>query len=100
MLPGKLRLLPTRPEGADDYKLAMQKMEYGASVEDMTFIEALAGANDELIVFNGVTCATRAHRYHPDKPVIGEVTDNLPHVDMSRYRTVGEVHDDQRDAEW
>ena len=99
MLPGKPRLSPTRPEGADDYKLAMQEMEYGASTEGMPSIEVLLGTDGEMIIFNGVTRATRAYRYHPEAPVLVEVTDVLLHVNMSRYRTIGEVHDEKRSDE-
>jgi len=55
VLPGKLRLSPTRPEGADDYKLAMQEIEYGSSTEGMPPIEVLLDADGEMIIFNGVT---------------------------------------------
>ena len=99
VLPGKLRLPPTRPEGADDYKLAMQEIEYSSSTEGMPPIEVLLGFDEQMIIFNGVTRATRAHRYHPDIPVLVEVTDVLLHVNMSRYKTIREVHDEQSDYE-
>lgn len=94
MLPGKLRLSPTRPEGADDYKLAMQEAEYGLSTEDMPPIEVIVGRNGEMIIFNGMTRATRAYRYHPNDPVLVEVTDVLPDISMDRYRTIREAHDE------
>lgn len=91
VLPGKLHLPPTRPEGADDYKYARQESEFGASVGDMPAIEVIAGAGEQMVIFNGVTRATRAYRYHPDQRVLVEVTDILPGQDMSRYPTVEEV---------
>ena len=99
MLPGKLRLPPTRPEGADDYKLALQEMEYGPSTEGMPAIEVLLGSDEQMIIFNGVTRATRAYRYHPNAPVLVEITDVLLNVNMSRYKTIGEAHDEQNDPE-
>jgi len=99
VLPGKLRLSPTRPEGADDYKLAMQEMEYGSSTEGMSPIEVLLGADEEMIIFNGVICATRAYRHHPHTLVLVEVTDVLLNVNMRRYKTIGEVHDEQSSYE-
>ena len=78
----------------------MQEMEYGASTEDMPPIEVITGMGDEMIIFNGVTRATRAYQYHPEEPILVEVTDNLPHIDMSRYQTIKEVHDGQGNAGW
>ncbi len=99
VLPGKLRLPPTRPEGADDYKLAMQEIESGSSTEGMPSIEVLLGSDGQMIIFNGVTCAIRAYRYHPNTPVLVEVTDVVLSVNLSRYKTIGEVHDEQNDPE-
>lgn len=81
VLPGKLHLPPTRPEGVDDYKYARQEIEFGASVEDMPAIEVLLGTGEQMMIFNGVTRATRAYRYHPDQRVLVEVTDILPGQD-------------------
>ena len=75
-------------------------MEYGASTEDMPPVEVVTGMDDEMIIFNGVTRATRAYQYHPEEPILVEVTDNLPHIDMGRYQTIGEVHDGQRNGDW
>ena len=96
VLPGKLRLSPTRPEGADDYKLAMQVVEYGSSTDGMPPIEVIVGADEEMIIFNGVTRATRAYQYHSDETVLVEVTDVLLSTNMGRYRTIKEVCDEQR----
>ncbi len=99
VLPGKLRLSPTRPEGADDYKLAMQITEYGSSTEGMPPIEVIIGKDDEMTIFNGVTRATCAYQYHPNNLVLVEVTDYLTDISMSRHKTIREADDGQGDDE-
>ena len=97
--PGELRLSPTRPEGADNYKLAMQVVEYGSSTEGMPPIEVIVGKDGEMIIFNGVTRATRAYQYHPNDPVLVEVTDVLPDINMNKYRTISEASDEPTNDE-
>ena len=58
--PAKLRLPPTRPEGADPFRLAGQIRQFGSSIEGMPPIQVTKGANGEMMINDGVTRATRA----------------------------------------
>jgi hypothetical protein len=61
--PGGLRLPPSRVDGADPIKLAEQYRRFGASTHGMPPLEVTEGADGELMINDGVTRATRTHRY-------------------------------------
>ena len=62
--PGILRLPASRPD-VDLIKLAEQYRRFGDSVAGMPPIELTEGAGGEFMISDGVTRATRIHRYAP-----------------------------------
>ncbi len=76
--PGRLRLPPSRPQGADPFKLQRQIARFGRSVEGRPALEAYRGSDSELMISDGVTRATRVAKLLPGLTVIVEVLDNLP----------------------
>ncbi|MCP4348832.1 MAG: RHS repeat-associated core domain-containing protein [Desulfobacterales bacterium] len=62
--PGKLKLPPTRPYGADPFKLVDQMKKYGDSTQGMKAIQVTKGAKGELMINDGVTRATRIDTYN------------------------------------
>lgn len=71
--PGTLRIPPCRPDGADPWKLQVQISRYGHSLAGMPPILAYRAADGELIIYNGVTRATRAAKLCPGQLVTVEV---------------------------
>ena len=61
--PGSLRLPPSRSSGADPLKLAEQYRRFGASTAGMPPLEVTEGKDGELMINDGVTRATRIHRF-------------------------------------
>ena len=77
--PGNLRLPPSRINGADPDKLDRQLALFGDSTAGMPPIELTACAGGEFVINNGVTRATRIHRYAPPGTrVPAVVTDTRP----------------------
>ena len=63
--PKTLRLPPSRESGADAFKLARQIGRYGSSVDGLPRVFAFRAADGELVVFDGVTRATRVAKLVP-----------------------------------
>ena len=63
--PRELRVPTSRPTGADPFKLQRQIARYGASATGMPPIEVYEGTDGVLVVFNGVTRATRIAKLAP-----------------------------------
>lgn len=63
--PGVLRLPRSRIDGADPIKLADQFRRYGTSTVGMPAIEVTECGDGERMINDGVTRATRVHRYAP-----------------------------------
>ncbi|MDB5321868.1 MAG: hypothetical protein JWN40_3499 [Phycisphaerales bacterium] len=63
--PGLLRLPPSRKTGADPFKLAEQYRRFGESIVGMLPLEVTEGADGEMMINDGVTRATRVHRFAP-----------------------------------
>jgi hypothetical protein len=61
--PATLYLPGSRRSGADPHKLWRQLSKYGASITGMPPIEAKRCADGKLIIYDGVTRATRAAKY-------------------------------------
>ena len=88
VVPSELRLPPSRPD-VDLAKLARQYREHGTSFVAMPPLEVIEGGNGVLVIYDGVTRATRAHRYGPPGrrvPVV--VTESKPRWDVTRLPRV------------
>jgi hypothetical protein len=89
--PGRLRLPPSRRSGADAFKLAEQYRRFGESTLGMLPLEVTEGADGEMMINDGVTRATRAHRFAPPGtkvPVV--VIETRPKMSLSAMPRVSE----------
>ncbi len=75
--PATLHLPGSRRDGADPTKLMRQENRHGSSIAGMPPIEVKRGSDGGLVIFDGVTRATRAAKYLPGKPVTVEITGEL-----------------------
>jgi hypothetical protein len=75
--PATLRLPGSRRDGADPVKLLRQVARHGTSLDGMPPPEVKRGTDGELVIFDGVTRATRAAKYLPGTPITVEVTGDL-----------------------
>jgi hypothetical protein len=75
--PAKLHLPGGRQSGADFLKLQRQFSRYGTSTKGMPPLTVARGSDGELVIYDGVTRATRISRYAPDIRVIVEVIEDL-----------------------
>jgi hypothetical protein len=71
--PATLCLPPSREDGADPHKLARQIARFGPSVEGMPRPWVYRGSDNELMITNGVTRATRVAKLLPGKTIEVEV---------------------------
>ena len=71
--PRELRVLPSRSGGADPYKLQRQMAQFGASTIGMPPLWVCEAADGVLVVYNGVTRATRIAKLSPGTLVRVEV---------------------------
>jgi hypothetical protein len=76
--PRDLRVPPSRRQGADPEKLARQIFLYGQSTEGMQPLWVYEGADGILMLYNGVTRATRIAKLLPGTVVPVEVVGKLP----------------------
>lgn len=74
--PQELRTPPSRPT-ADSVKLTRQIARFGASADGMPPIVAYEGADGVLVIYNGVTRATRIAKLAPGTLVRVEVIGRL-----------------------
>jgi hypothetical protein len=88
--PRMLHVPPSRLTGADPAKLVRQEQMFGSSVVGMPPPEATQGANGELMLNDGVTRATRVAKLLPGRLLRVQVTDNVPHWDMSKLPRIGD----------
>jgi hypothetical protein len=77
--PAGLRLPPSRLAGADPYKLQLQIISFGASMDGMPPIWVYEGSDGALEIVDGVTRATRAAKLAPGTKVRVEVIGRLRH---------------------
>jgi hypothetical protein len=74
--PRELRVPPSR-QGADPIEMARQTARFGASSAGMPPLEAYEGADGVLVIYNGVTRATRIAKLAPGTLVRVEVIGRL-----------------------
>ena len=75
--PGSLHLPGSRRDGADPMKLHRQVAKYGFTVRGMPPLDVKRGSDGELVIFDGVTRATRVAKYLPGTLITVEVTGEL-----------------------
>jgi hypothetical protein len=75
--PRTLRVPSSRPAGADPVKLQRQIAQFGASHAGMPPPWVYEGTDGELVIFNGVTRATRIAKLAPGSLIRVEVIGNL-----------------------
>ena len=75
--PRTLHLPATRPTGADPLKLQRQIAQYGTSTQGMPLLLVYRGTDGGLIIFDGVTRATRVAQLRPGVLVRVEVIGEL-----------------------
>ena len=76
--PSGLRLPPSRWSGADVFKLHRQIARFGDSTTDIPHLIVFRASDGELVIYDGVTRATRAAKLSPGQTVPVEVIGNLP----------------------
>jgi hypothetical protein len=76
--PAELRVPPSRRQGADPYKLARQISLFGRSAVGMPIPWVYEGADGVLMLYNGVTRATRIAKLAPGTLIRIEVVGKLP----------------------
>jgi hypothetical protein len=87
--PASLHLPGSRREGADPTKLHRQLRKYGTSIDGMPPLEVKRGSDGELVIYDGVTRATRVAKYSPGTPITVEVTGELKGP-VGQLPTIGE----------
>jgi len=75
--PASLHLPGSRRDGADPAKLQRQIAKHVNSIEGMPPPEVKRGSDGELVIYDGVTRATRAAKLLPGTPITVEVTGEL-----------------------
>ena len=76
--PRELRVPPSRRQGADPAKLARQISLFGASTTGMPSPWVYEGSDGVLVLYNGVTRATRIAKLAPGTLIRVEVIGQLP----------------------
>jgi len=87
--PRTLHLPTTRPTGADPVKLQRQIAHFGTATQGMPPPEVYRGTDGELVVYDGVTRATRVAKLLPGQQVRVEVIADLP-TPVGHLPTVGD----------
>jgi len=75
--PATLHLPGSRRDGADPVKLHRQVAKHGTSIDAMPPPEVNRGSDGELVIYDGVTRATRVAKYLPGTLITVEVTGEL-----------------------
>jgi hypothetical protein len=69
--PRTLHLPTSRSSGADPAKLQRQIARHGKSTQGMPTVEVYRGSDAELVIYNGVTRATRVAKLLPGQFIPG-----------------------------
>jgi hypothetical protein len=90
--PGPLFVPPSRIEGADPIKLVEQFRRHRDSTAGMPPLLVTRGAGGELMIIDGVTRATRIHRYAPPGTRVPvSVVDDRPGLDLTWLPRIREL---------
>ena len=88
--PASLHLPGSRRDGADPLKLQRQFSRFGKSVVGMPPLVVKRGTDGELMIYDGVTRATRVAKHLPDTMITVEVTGHL-HGPVGDQPTIGDT---------
>ena len=88
--PRDLRVPPSRRDGADPLKLHRQIAQYGASIAGMAPLWVYEAADGVLVVYNGMTRATRIAKLAPGTLVPVEVIGKLRRAYAAQPR-IGDI---------
>lgn len=88
--PATLHLPGSRRDGADSLKLQRQFARFGKSIVGMPPLVVKRGIDGELIIYDGVTRATRVAKYLPGSMITVEVTGPLP-IPIRNLPTIGDT---------
>jgi hypothetical protein len=88
--PKTLRVPPSRPQGADPAKLQRQLSKHGRSTVGMPCPWVYRGTDGELLLYNGVTRATRIAKFSPGTLITVEVVGDLKYA-VGIHPTVGDL---------
>ncbi len=88
--PRALHLPTTRPSGSDPVKLQRQVVQFGHSTQGMPTLEVYRGSDGELVIYSGVTRATRVAKLLPGQTIRVEVIDDL-RTPVGHLPTVGDT---------
>jgi hypothetical protein len=88
--PRTLRVPSSRPMGADPIKLQRQIARFGASSDGMPPPWVYEGLDGELVIFNGVTRATRIAKLAPGTLLRVEVIGRM-HATFRHLPTIGDL---------
>lgn len=88
--PRGLHLRPSQTSGADPYKLQTQIARFGASSVGMPPPWVYRGSDGELVIYNGVTRATRIARLAPGASIRVEVVGEIKRP-VGSYLTIGDT---------
>jgi hypothetical protein len=75
--PRTLHVSSSRPAGADPFKLQCQIAQFGASSAGMPPPWVYEGTDGELVIFNGITRATRIAKLAPGTLIRVEIVGKL-----------------------
>jgi hypothetical protein len=87
--PRTLHLPPSRSAGVDPVKLHMQLSRFGTSTVGMPHVEVYEDPDGRLLIWNGVTRATRIAKFLPGTPIIVNVVGKFKNR-VGHYPTVGD----------
>jgi hypothetical protein len=88
--PRDLRVPPSRAQGADPGKLQRQIALFGRSAAGMPAPWVYEGTDGVLMLYNGVTRATRIAKLAPGTPIQVEVIGRLPRA-FAAEPTIGDL---------
>ena len=88
--PRQLHLRPSQAGGADPYKLQTQIARFGASATGMPPPWVYRGSDGGLVLYNGVTRATRIARLAPGTMIRVEVVGEIKRP-VGSYPKVGDT---------
>ena len=88
--PAELRVPPSRPQGADPAKLQRQIARFGQSAAGMPPPWVYEASDGALVVYNGVTRATRIAKLSPGTLIRVEVVGKLRRA-AAGYPNIGDL---------
>jgi hypothetical protein len=87
--PRKLRVNPSRMQGAEPSRLQSQISQFGKSKDGMPPLWVARTSDDELVILNGMTRATRIAKLSPGTTVPVEITEQW-RTRGAKLPTIGE----------